>query len=118
MTHRFKSTKVSPRGPAGAFGILALAAGLFAFTGAVEAQTISSNNDQSFTVGDDPTAAATITITDDAGTPTITKNGKLRIRIPSSFPMSWDTTVATVTIGGPAAGKMKTKLKSFPTNPL
>ena len=55
----------------------------------------------------------TITITDDAVTPTITKKKELRIRIPSGFPMSWDTSVITVTIGGPAAGKMKTKLKAY-----
>ena len=81
--------------------------------GHAEAQTVSSASNQSFTVGDAPTAAVTITITDDAVTPTITKKKELRIRIPSGFPMSWDTSITTVTIGGPAAGKMKTKLKAY-----
>ena len=27
--------------------------------------------------------------------------------------MTWDTSIATVTIGGPAAGKMKTKLRAY-----
>ena len=74
---------------------------------------LSSAVNQTFTVGNPPTAAATITITDDAVTPTITKKGELRIRVPSTFPMTWDTSIVTVTIGGPAAGKMKTKLGAY-----
>ena len=74
---------------------------------------LSSAVNQTFTVGNPPTAAATITITDDAVTPTITKKGELRIRVPSTFPLTWDTSIVTVTIGGPAAGKMKTKLGAY-----
>jgi hypothetical protein len=71
----------------------------------VSAQTISSDADQTCTVGDPATRINTITITDDALTPTITggKGGKEnRIRIPSSFNMTRDTSMAMLTIGGPA----------------
>ena len=60
--------------------------------------------DQVFTVNDPTTAAALITITDDAVTPTMTAANDLRIRIPAAFPMSWGTNVTTVTLGGTASG--------------
>lgn len=45
-------------------------------------------------------------------TPTITGKKELRIRIPATFNMIWDTSITTVTIGGGAAGKMNTTLKA------
>ena len=75
--------------------------------------TITSAASQSFTVGDAATLAATITITDDTVSATITNKKDLRIRIPSTFPMKWDPTITNVTVGGAAAAKVKTKLKNY-----
>jgi hypothetical protein len=69
--------------------------------------------DQTFTVGDPATLISTITITDDAVTPSITKKKDLRIRIPSTFNMTWDTSITTVTVGGPAASKVSATLKAY-----
>jgi hypothetical protein len=71
-----------------------------------QAPSISSVADQTFTVGDPATLISTITITDDAVTKSIKKKKDLRIRIPSSFNMTWDTGITTVTLGGrqPGAG--------------
>ncbi|MBN2842487.1 MAG: hypothetical protein JXM68_05320, partial [Sedimentisphaerales bacterium] len=56
--------------------------------GGTVAAIISSASDQRFYVGKEPTTAKTITITDTtAGA--ITSSGDLRIRIPSSFNMTW-----------------------------
>jgi len=71
---------------------------------------ISSAANQSFAVGDADTAISTITLTDDAATPTITAANDLRIRIPSSFNMSWDTTDTTATLGETAWGKGSTRV--------
>ncbi len=94
---------------------LLVLSGIFT-TAEAQAPSISSAADQTFTVGDPATLISTITITDDAVTPTITggKGGKeIRIRIPSSFNMTWDTGITTVTIGGPAASKVNTALKAY-----
>lgn len=74
---------------------------------------LSSATDQSFTVGDPPTVAATITITDASIAPTITAANGIRIRIPASFNMTWDASVTTVTIGGTAASKVSTTLLPY-----
>ncbi len=74
---------------------------------------ISSASDQSFTVGDPPTAAATITITDASVAPTITAANDIRIRIPASFNMTWDTSVTGVTIGGSATSKVSATLLPY-----
>ena len=78
--------------------------------------TISSAANQVFAVGDPPTAAAIITITDDPNTRSIKKKKDLRIHIPTTLPMKWDETIKTVTIGGGAAAKVKTKLKRYEDN--
>ena len=78
--------------------------------------TISSAANQVFAVGDPPTAAAIITITDDPNTRSIKKKKDLRIHIPTTLPMKWDETIKTVTIGGGAVGKVKTKLKRYEDN--
>ena len=70
-------------------------------------QTISSAANQTFVVGDPPTTISKITITD-AATPTITAANDIRVRIPASFNMTWNTTLTTATIGGGAAGKVST----------
>ena len=77
------------------------------------AAAISSASSQSFTVGAAPTVAATITITDSVDSGTITKADDVRIRIPAGFNMVWDTSVTTISLGGPAAGKVKSNLKAY-----
>ena len=56
---------------------------------AISAPTISSGSAQSFDVGDSPTSANDITITDSLSTPTITSANGIRIRIPSDLDMQW-----------------------------
>ena len=94
-------------------GFLFLSLSLFGFVAPVEAQTISSEANQSFTVGDTATDISTITITDDVVKRTIKANKDIRIRIPSTFNMTWDTSITTVTIGGGASGKVNTTLKNY-----
>ena len=67
---------------------------------------ISSATNQSFTVGAPPTAAAAITVTDDAVAPAITASGDLRIRIPAGFNVRWDAAVTAVGLTGTAVGKV------------
>ncbi len=74
--------------------------------------TLSSAANQTFTLGDPPTVASTLTVTD-ASTPTITASNNLRIRIPATFSMTWDTAVTTVTLGGGAAGKVSATLLAY-----
>ena len=69
--------------------------------------------DQQFTVNAASTLAEVITITDDATVATIKNKKDLRIRIPSTLNMQWDTSVTTVTVGGFAATKIKAKLKKY-----
>jgi len=69
------------------------------------AATLSSAANQSFTVGQASTTASVITVTE-AATVTITATNNLRIRIPASFNMTWDTSVTSVTLGGTASGKV------------
>jgi hypothetical protein len=75
--------------------------------------SISSAADQTFNEGDSATLASAITIADSATTPIITAGNDIRIRIPSSFNMTWDTSVTTVTLGGSAAGKVSTALLAY-----
>jgi uncharacterized protein YjiK len=63
--------------------------------------TISSAANQSFTVGDGTTAISTITITDNATTPTITAANDIRIRIPDGMNMVWDTTDLFIDVNAP-----------------
>ncbi len=78
-----------------------------------QSPTVSSGANQSFTVGDPATLISPITITDDAVTPTIRKKKDIRIRIPSGFNTTWDTTITTVTITGGAASKVRTTLRAY-----
>src|SRR5439155_1518898 len=71
----------------------------------VVAPTMASAGDQVFVVGQAPAAISPITITD-APAPTITAAKDLRIRIPASFNMSWNTALTTATLTGSAAGKV------------
>jgi outer membrane protein assembly factor BamB len=82
------------------------------FTGAAGGggPTVSSANNQSFTVGGPTLPAAVITITEDPTTPFITAANDLRIRIPAGFPMKFDSAQTTLFIGGPAASKVATSV--------
>jgi len=77
------------------------------------AASISSAANQTFAAGDPATLISTITITDDAVTRTIRKKNDIRIRIPSSFNMTWDTSITTVTLGGPNAGNVSATLLAY-----
>src|SRR6266498_160030 len=66
---------------------------------------IASAANQLFLVGQAATATAAITVTD-AGTPSITAANDIRIRIPATFNMSWNTALTTATIAGSGAGKV------------
>ncbi|MEO7713211.1 MAG: hypothetical protein ABIV10_09870 [Gemmatimonadaceae bacterium] len=71
----------------------------------VPALTETAN--QVFIVGALPTAMTVATVTD-ASTPTITAANDIRIRIPTGFNMTWNTSLTTATIGGGAAAKVST----------
>jgi len=82
----------------------------------IGAPTISSAAGQTFTVGDSATAVSAITVTDDSNTSTITAANNIRIRLPSGFNMSWDTSDITATIGGGASGKVSTTVSYEDSN--
>jgi len=69
--------------------------------------SISSASNQLFHVNDASTTAATITVTDITGG-NIKSNRDIRIIIPTGFNMTWDATVANVTLGGTAAARCAT----------
>src|SRR5207237_1029020 len=71
----------------------------------IVAPTMASAADQVFLVGQAPTAISAITITD-AATPSITATKDIRIRIPATFNMSWNTALTTATLTGSGAGKV------------
>src|SRR5207247_2554654 len=69
------------------------------------APTMASAANQVFTVGQVPAAISAITVTETAVS-TITAAKDLRIRIPPSVNMTWNTALSTATITGVAAGKV------------
>src|SRR5882672_92115 len=64
--------------------------------------SIASATFQEFTKGDPSTLAQAITITESPGTPKITAVDGIRLIIPAGFNMTWDTSVASVTVTGTA----------------
>ena len=72
----------------------------------VVAPTLSSAANQLFSVGDPATAAQIMTVTDSAVAGSITATDDIRVRIPSGFAMTWDTSDLTAIIGGAAAAKV------------
>jgi hypothetical protein len=70
--------------------------------------TIVSAANQTFVVGQAATNMSTTTITDNATSPSITAADDIRVRIPSGFNMTWNTSLTTATIGGAAAAKVST----------
>src|SRR6266542_3937072 len=73
----------------------------------ITAPTMASAANQSFVVGQAAMPPSAITVTD-AGVPAITAAQDLRIRIPATFNMTWNTGLTTATITGSAAGKVAT----------
>jgi uncharacterized repeat protein (TIGR01451 family) len=69
------------------------------------AQTISSAANQIFHVGDPPITASPITITDVTGG-VIKKNQDIRVDIPATFNMMWDSTIVLPIITGSGAAKI------------
>lgn len=69
--------------------------------------TISSAANQLFHVNDASTTSSSITVTD-VGGGNIKFNRDIRIIIPTGFTMTWDATVANVTLGGTAAARCAT----------
>jgi len=72
-----------------------------------QAVSMSSASNQLFHVNDPSTTAATITVTDVTGG-NIKFNRDIRLIIPTGFNMTWDATVANVTLGGTAAARCAT----------
>src|SRR5207249_4169167 len=70
----------------------------------IGAPTLASAANQVFVVGQAPTAMSAVTVID-AATPTITAATDLRIRIPATFNMTWNTALTTATLTGAAASK-------------
>ncbi len=79
----------------------------------IGAPTISSAVNQIFSVGDPSTGNSIITITDDPVTATIRTDKEIRIRIPTGFNMTWNPSITTVILGGPAAAKVKPVVKGY-----
>ena len=73
----------------------------------IVAPTITSAANQTFTVGDAAVAISAVTITD-AAAPVIKAANDIRIRIPATFNMTWNTSLTTATITGSGASKMST----------
>src|SRR5439155_1283690 len=71
----------------------------------VVAPTLASAADQLFVVGQAATAMSAITVTD-AATPTITAARDMRIRIPASVSMTWNTALTAASITGSGNSKV------------
>src|SRR5207244_13066038 len=71
----------------------------------IAAQTMASAANQAFGAGQPPPAISAITVTETAIS-TITEAKDIRIRIPASVNMTWNTALSTATITGVAAGKV------------
>lgn len=66
--------------------------------------SLNSAANQVFVVGDNPTAAAVITVQDNGATTDATTD--VRLKIPATFNMTWDTTVLSYSAGGTASLKV------------
>ncbi len=73
---------------------------------------------QTLLVGDSATAISTITVEMEAGQPGagINTTDDIRVKIPTSLDMVWDSTDTTATIGGSASGKVSTTVSYEDSN--
>ncbi|MBW2060916.1 MAG: hypothetical protein JRI95_05055 [Deltaproteobacteria bacterium] len=79
------------------------------YTWTVAVIGLSSQANQTFQVGDPSTEMSPMTITEDANNTTIQVGIQaIDIQIPSMLKMTWDTSVTTATITGPASAKVST----------
>ncbi|MBI2591766.1 MAG: hypothetical protein HYW34_03770 [Candidatus Brennerbacteria bacterium] len=76
--------------------------------------TSKSTADQTLQVNDGATAISSLTVKT-TRTPVITAANDIRIKIPSSLNMLWQTSTVVATIGGSASGKASTTV-SYPDN--
>lgn len=74
--------------------------------------TSQSTADQTFQVNDSATAISQLAIKT-TRTPVITAANDIRLKIPASFNMTWQTSTLTATLGGSASGKASTTV-SYP----
>ncbi|MDP2930347.1 MAG: SdrD B-like domain-containing protein [bacterium] len=81
----------------------------------VDLVTISSAADQTFVTSDSTTAISTLTITQDVGQAGggINTTSDIRVKIPTSLDMTWDTTDTSATIAGSASSKVSATV-SYP----
>src|SRR5439155_47879 len=71
----------------------------------IVAPTLASAANQLFVIGQAATAMSAITVTD-AATPTISAANDIRIRIPATVNMTWNTALTTATLTGTGASKV------------
>jgi outer membrane protein assembly factor BamB len=67
---------------------------------------LSSHDDQLFTVGQAPTPARTLYVTEGTSTLVLTAANDFLIEIPVTLPMEWDASVTSVSVTGPAASRV------------
>jgi outer membrane protein assembly factor BamB len=67
--------------------------------------TLSSDDDQAFVTGEPPVPMVPLTVSEGT-TASITAANDIRVRIPSSFNMTWDPSVTSAWILGPASSKV------------
>lgn len=67
-----------------------------------------TSTDRVYTRGDGPSPAPLLTIADDQTVPGIKTATGLRLTIPASLPLTWDTNVTLLTLGGSAASRVTT----------
>jgi outer membrane protein assembly factor BamB len=73
---------------------------------AASGPNLSSHDNQLFAVGQAPTPAQTIYITEGLGGGVLTAANDFLIEIPALLPMEWDGSITSVSITGPAASRL------------
>lgn len=86
--------------------LIAFIAPAFVMDGAYAASTMVSAANQEWSVGQVDAPMQVITWTEDGATPVTTSLSDLRVRIPTAFNCTWDTSDTTPTFGGTASGKV------------
>jgi hypothetical protein len=81
----------------------------------VSVVTLSSAANQNFTVGQASTTASTLTVAE-SSTPTINTTNDIRIRIPATLAMTWDSSVTSITRGGTASSKVSSTVSYEDSN--
>ncbi len=69
---------------------------------------LSSFDNQLFTLGQAPTLAQTLYVTEALGGGVLTAANDFEIQIPAGFPMEWDGAVTSVVLSGPGASRVAT----------